>query len=226
MNFRLRTHKHAVVIFAAGALTGFAASLLAAGPTHPPPGNYRTSWLGNSFSGASNHWVQDFFTHIKLQPNGTVSTLSGVPFDALHVETLTLGDMRFSLAADELRPVINANRAGRLNLNGFRFTRVPSVTEAAVTTNNYVITALADDGSFALSYLPTQRALSIDLSKASGKRVAVSWSNPRTGEVTSFGEFTDKTRHAFEPPAGGDWVLVLDDTAQKFPAPGTSSFNE
>jgi hypothetical protein len=93
-------------------------------------------------------------------------------------------------------------------------------------TNDYTVTALADDGSFALSYLPTQRALTIDLTKVSSEKVAASWFNPRTGEVTSLGEFIDKTRHAFEPPAGGDWVLVLDDAAKKFPAPGKSSFNE
>jgi hypothetical protein len=41
-----------------------------------PPGQYRTSWLGNSFSGASNRWVQDFFIHTRVQPDGTVNTWS------------------------------------------------------------------------------------------------------------------------------------------------------
>lgn len=36
--------------------------------------NYAVSWLGNSFSGASNKWVQNFFIHIKVQPDGTVNT--------------------------------------------------------------------------------------------------------------------------------------------------------
>jgi len=34
------------------------------------------SWLGNSFSGASNRWVQDFIIHTKVQPDGTVNTWS------------------------------------------------------------------------------------------------------------------------------------------------------
>src|SRR6478609_3281373 len=38
--------------------------------------NYSVSWLGNSFSGASNKWVQDFFIHTKVQPDGTVNTWS------------------------------------------------------------------------------------------------------------------------------------------------------
>jgi hypothetical protein len=38
--------------------------------------NYAVSWLGNSFSGASNRWVQNFFIHPKVQPDGTVNTWS------------------------------------------------------------------------------------------------------------------------------------------------------
>ena len=91
----------------------------------------------------------------------------------------------------------------------------------AFATNDYAVTALADDGSFALSYLPSKRTMTIDLTKLSGERTAASWFNPRTGETTRVAEFTDKTRHAFEPPGDGDWVLVLEDTAKKFPPPST-----
>ena len=38
--------------------------------------NYTVSWLGNTFSGASNKWVQNFFIHTKVQPDGTVNTWS------------------------------------------------------------------------------------------------------------------------------------------------------
>ena len=31
--------------------------------------NHTVSWLGNSFSGASNKWVQNFFIHTKAQPD-------------------------------------------------------------------------------------------------------------------------------------------------------------
>lgn len=40
------------------------------------PLQYSVSWLGNSFSGASNWWVQNFFIHTKVQPDGTVNTWS------------------------------------------------------------------------------------------------------------------------------------------------------
>ena len=50
--------------------------LQAAAGGQRPPGSYRVSWLGNSFSGASNRWVQNFFIHTKVQPDGTVNTWS------------------------------------------------------------------------------------------------------------------------------------------------------
>lgn len=87
-------------------------------------------------------------------------------------------------------------------------------------TNDFTATALADDGSFAIAYLPTQRAVTIDLTKLSGERVNAWWFNPREGAVTHIGELADKQRHAFEPPGDGDWVLVLDDEAKAFPNPG------
>lgn len=93
----------------------------------------------------------------------------------------------------------------------------------AFATNDYAVTALADDGSFAFSYLPTKRTLTLDLTKLSGERVAATWFNPRTGESTRIGEFTDKKRRAFDPPGEGDWVLVLDDATKSFPSIGTST---
>ncbi len=38
--------------------------------------HYSVSWLGNSFSGANDKWVQNFFIHTNVQPDGTVNTWS------------------------------------------------------------------------------------------------------------------------------------------------------
>jgi hypothetical protein len=54
---------------------------------------------------------------------------------ARNVGQLTFEDVRLSLAADDLRPVVFAERVERLNLDNFKFTRVPGVTEPLVTTN-------------------------------------------------------------------------------------------
>ncbi len=59
---------------------GIAAAVVAflAGGSKSPaePLNYAVSWVGNSFSGASNRWVQNFLIHTKVQPDGTVNTWS------------------------------------------------------------------------------------------------------------------------------------------------------
>ena len=47
----------------------------------------------------------------------------------------TLEDVRFSLAQDDVRPVILADTVGRLSLDSFRFPRVPGVVNPLVTTN-------------------------------------------------------------------------------------------
>ena len=85
--------------------------------------------------------------------------------------------------------------------------------------NDYVVTALADDGSFALSYLPTRRTPTIDLSKLSGEKGNAWWFNPRTGTTTAAGQFTEKRPRAFAPVEDGDWVLVLDDAGNNFRLP-------
>jgi polygalacturonase len=54
---------------------------------------------------------------------------------ARNVQTLTLEDVRFSLAANDLRPVLHADRVGQLKLDGVRFPAVPGVQQAMVTTN-------------------------------------------------------------------------------------------
>ena len=76
--------------------------------------------------------------------------------------------------------------------------------------NDYAVTALAADGSFSISYLPTKRRLVIDLGRLVGARLTASWFNPRTGELTHVGEFTEKPKQPFEPTAEGDWVLLVE----------------
>jgi hypothetical protein len=55
---------------------GGLAAAPAPAPVSPPPGQYQVTWVGNSFSGASNRWVQNFFIHTQVQPDGTVNTWS------------------------------------------------------------------------------------------------------------------------------------------------------
>jgi len=54
---------------------------------------------------------------------------------ARNVEQLTLEDVRLSLASEDLRPVVMAERVQRLNLDALRFAHVSGVTEPLVTNN-------------------------------------------------------------------------------------------
>ncbi|MGI8604425.1 MAG: glycoside hydrolase family 28 protein [Verrucomicrobiales bacterium] len=84
------------------------------------------------YSGGGNAWPAE---QTVKGPGVDARPLPSWGLYARHVQTLTLEDVRFSLASDDLRPVISADRVERLNLDGFKFTRVPGVTEPIVTTN-------------------------------------------------------------------------------------------
>lgn len=81
------------------------------------------------------------------------------------------------------------------------------------------------EGSYAMVYLPNGLSVTVDLTKISGKAVVGWWFDPRTGKATSIdGIFPTMGGRTFTPPSSGadiDWVLVLDDKARKFKAPGT-----
>jgi len=71
-----------------------------------------------------------------------------------------------------------------------------------------------------MAYMPTSPAITVDLSKLPGRRRQVGWFNPRTGTSEAVGEVAAEPRKQFVPPADGDWVLVIDDAAKGFRAPG------
>ncbi len=79
-------------------------------------------------------------------------------------------------------------------------------------------------GSYAMVYAPVGRKFSVRMDKITGPKVKAWWFNPRDGSATAIGEFENKGEREFTPPNPGealDWVLVLDDAAKNFPAPGT-----
>jgi hypothetical protein len=79
------------------------------------------------------------------------------------------------------------------------------------------------EGSYAMIYAPTGRKFKVNLTKLSGAKVRGWWFNPRDGKATLIGEWAKTTEREFVTPTPGedmDWVLVLDDTAKKFGAPG------
>ncbi len=76
------------------------------------------------------------------------------------------------------------------------------------------------DGSYALIYAATGQTFEVDLTRLSGEKLRASWFDPRTGTMQSVGEFAPKGKQQFTPPTSGrgnDWLLILDDTAKKYP---------
>jgi hypothetical protein len=86
------------------------------------------------------------------------------------------------------------------------------------------ISATRGDG-YAFVYSAQGRRFTVIMGKIPGSQVKAWWYNPRTGTSTLAGTLENKGTHEFACPSegfGSDWVLVLDDAARNFPAPGTS----
>lgn len=102
--------------------------------------------------------------------------------------------------------------------------RVPDpalVTE--VYSRDQRIVAARGDG-YALVYTAEGKPVALKPERLPGQSTVAAWYNPRTGQLTPLGTVDRKTPVVFTPPSKGrssDWVLVLDDAAQKFPTIGT-----
>jgi hypothetical protein len=121
--------------------------------------------------------------------------------------------MRFARALLESRPFL---------------TRIPDqeliVGDAGAWGDHAQATRDAD-GSYAFVYLGSGRSVTVRVDRLAGATLAASWYEPRTGRVTPIGSVPRAGTPTFTPPMQGpglDWVLVLDDAARGFGAPGAS----
>ncbi len=76
---------------------------------------------------------------------------------------------------------------------------------------NYMTAARGS--SYAYIYIPHGLRAEIELGKLSGRMVAASWYDPRTGTYLEAGSYANEGVATFSPPSSGrndDWVLVLD----------------
>jgi hypothetical protein len=79
-------------------------------------------------------------------------------------------------------------------------------------------------GTYAMIYAPAGRTFQVRLEKLSAEIIRAWWFDPRAGTATPAGEFPAKGIRDFMTPTPGealDWILVLDDDAKNYPAPGT-----
>ena len=113
-------------------------------------------------------------------------------------------------------------------------TRIPDpelIVPAAVPTSvpgagRYRFVATRDtDGTYAMVYAPAGRPFTVRMAAIAGPKVQAWWFDPRTGRSTAIGVFANTGERTFTPPDAGeflDWVLVLDDAARGYGAPGTA----
>jgi hypothetical protein len=80
---------------------------------------------------------------------------------------------------------------------------------------------------YAFVYVPTGKPVRVKLDLLSGKELAAWWFDPRTGAARRIGTVANRGEREFTPPGtpgrGNDWVLVLDDAAKGYGAPGAST---
>ena len=104
------------------------------------------------------------------------------------------------------------------------FTRVPdqSILVSAEGERAHHVRATRDRaGSYAFVYLPLALPVTVKLEVISGDLVQAWWYVPCTGEAIAIDQFSAKGTKTFTPPGyHPDWVLVLDDAACDFSAPG------
>jgi hypothetical protein len=102
---------------------------------------------------------------------------------------------------------------------------VPDKVKTSVPgAGRYRFVATRDEnGRYAMVYVPVGRPFTVRMDVISGKKVTAWWYNPRNGEAQKIGNFSNEGTRTFIPPQPGenlDWVLVLDDAAAGFKAPG------
>lgn len=104
-------------------------------------------------------------------------------------------------------------------------TRIPDQSLLASgegESGNHVQATRCSQGAYALVYVPNaKQSVTVRLDRLSGTEVLARWYDPRTGKATEIGRFPRSGDRTFTTPEEGpDWVLVLDDAAKGYQAPG------
>lgn len=79
---------------------------------------------------------------------------------------------------------------------------------------------VAEDGAYLMGYSADGSDITLDLAGLSGTTAQLWWYDPRSGSATEAGLVPSDGTLTLTPPNRTDWVLVADDAARGFPAPG------
>jgi uncharacterized protein DUF4038/collagenase-like protein with putative collagen-binding domain len=109
----------------------------------------------------------------------------------------------YDLAPDQTHTVVTSGY-GTFSASGY------------VDDNDYVTAARTPDGSLVVAYVPTARAIEVDMTKLKGSAKA-QWFDPSNGTYATVtgSPLANSGSHAFTTPGNnadgdGDWVLVLE----------------
>lgn len=88
------------------------------------------------------------------------------------------------------------------------------LTGGVSTGNSRAVARLANDGTWAMAYVPANRQITFDMSKFS-KTVTASWIDPTNGAKTAIGSHANSGSQAYTPSGNnaagdGDWVIVFE----------------
>ncbi|MEZ5402018.1 MAG: glycoside hydrolase family 140 protein [Bryobacteraceae bacterium] len=106
--------------------------------------------------------------------------------------------------------------------------RIPDQSLVAAPLDGADYIAATRGTAYAFIYTAQGRPITVALGKITGERVRAWWFNPRNGSADEIGVFENRGLREFQPPSlggfGADAVLVLDDAARNWGAPGAASF--
>ncbi len=185
---------------------------------HSIAGDVRRPLYWNLFTGAFGHTYGHHSVWQMWSPERTPVNNPLMPwFEA--IDQPGAAQMQHGRALMESRPFLSRIPDNDVVVTGTVPTSVPGA-------GRYQFVATRDaNGSYAMVYAPVGRPFSVKMSAIAGPTVKAWWFNPRTGAATAIGTFPNSGERSFTPPDAGemlDWVLVLDDAAKGFPAPGAT----
>jgi len=74
---------------------------------------------------------------------------------------------------------------------------------------DYLAAAVTSNSKTLVTYMPTERTITVDLSKLAGGSKSANWFDPRTGETIHIGDFATSGVREFAPPGPGDWAIIF-----------------
>jgi hypothetical protein len=168
----------------------------------------RTQYYWSNLSGATgsfygNHWEVFALDNATWQAN--LAADQGAPQMA-YVQALFMPRAWTSLVPDQNNTVVTSG--------------YPTFNPGGnAQDNTYATTASTADGTLVMSYMPTARTITVDMTKLAGPAVA-RWYDPTTGTYTAIAgsPLANTGSKSFTPPTQkhtdtyDDWVLVLETT--------------